>query len=215
MEIQFWADVVCPWCYLGKRRFEHALAAFPHRDQVRVVHRAFQLDPTLPNGETQDQQELLIRKFGEQAGRILASQAELVRLGAIEGLEYRFEGALAGNTFDAHQLIRLGLERGVQPAVIERFFRAQFTEHRSLFEADSLVELAAEAGLDPEEARAVLKEDRFGDSVGQDVRAAHEYGANGVPFLVLDNRYGISGAQPTEVFAGALARAWTEHSQPS
>ena len=210
MDIQFWADVVCPWCYLGKRRFEHALAEFEHRDEVRVTHRAFQLDPTLPKGETQDQRELLTRKFGGQIDRILASQAELVRLGEIEGLEFHFDGGLAGNTFDAHQVIRLGLERGVQGAVVDRFFRAHFTEQRSLFDTDSLVELAAEAGLDPEEARAVVKEDRFADSVRQDVHQAHEYGANGVPFFVVDRRYGISGAQPLEVFTQALAQAWAD-----
>src|SRR4051794_12974768 len=108
MEIQIWSDVVCPWCYLGKRRFEHALAGFDQRAEVRVVHRAFQLDPTLPKGETQDQRELLVRKYGAPAEQIAASQAELTRLGAIEGLEYHFEGGLAGNTFDAHQLVRLG-----------------------------------------------------------------------------------------------------------
>jgi predicted DsbA family dithiol-disulfide isomerase len=210
MEIQIWSDVVCPWCYLGKRRFEHALAAFEHRDQVRVVHRAFQLDPTMPKGESQDQLEVLTRKYGAAAEQIKAQQAELVRLAAVEGLEYHLVGGQAGNTFDAHQLIRLGLERGVQDAVLERFFRAHFTEQRSLFDPQSLVELAAEAGLDPEEARTVLKVDKYADAVEADIRQAREYGANGVPFFVVDDRYGISGAQPTQTFAGALTQAWAD-----
>jgi predicted DsbA family dithiol-disulfide isomerase len=210
MEIQLWSDVVCPWCYLGKRRFEHALAGFEHRDQVRVVHRAFQLDPTLPKDETQDQLELLTRKYGAAADQIQAQQAELVRLAAVEGLEYHLDGGRAGNTFDAHQLIRLGLERGVQDAVVERFFRAHFTEQRSLFDPESLLELAAEAGLEADQARAVLKENTYADAVEADIQQAREYGANGVPFFVIDDRYGISGAQPTQTFAGALAQAWAE-----
>jgi predicted DsbA family dithiol-disulfide isomerase len=212
MEIQIWSDVVCPWCYLGKRRFEHVLAEFEQRDQVQVVHRAFQLDPTMPKGETADQRELLVRKYGMPLDQLVASQTELSRLGAIEGLDYKFEGGLAGNTFDAHQLVRLGLERGVQEAVLERFFRAHFTEQRSVFDVDSLVELATEAGLDPDEARAVLAEGRYADSVQNDISEAREYGANGVPFFVLDNRYGISGAQSRQAMSQTLTRAWTEHS---
>ena len=210
MEIQFWSDVVCPWCYLGKRRFEHALAEFDHRDEVTVVHRAFQLDPTAPKDQTFDQVELLTQKYGVDADHFKKQHAELVRMGEIEGLEYHFEGGRAGNTFNAHRLVRLGLERGVQEAVLERFFRAHFTEQRSLFEADSLVDLAVEAGLDREEARLVLTEEKYTAEIEADVQQALAYGANGVPFVVIDARYGVSGAQPRQTFAGALERAWTD-----
>ena len=210
MEIQFWSDVVCPWCYLGKRRFEHALAEFDHRDEVTVVHRAFQLDPTAPKDQTFDQVELLTQKYGVDADHFKKQHAELVRMGEIEGLEYHFEGGRAGNTFNAHRLVRLGLERGVQEAVLERFFRAHFTEQRSLFEADSLVDLAVEAGLDRAEARLVLTEEKYTAEIEADVQQALAYGANGVPFVVIDARYGVSGAQPRETFAGALERAWTD-----
>jgi predicted DsbA family dithiol-disulfide isomerase len=211
MEIQIWSDVVCPWCYLGKRRFEHALADFDHRDQVRVVHRAFQLDPTAPQGETFDQVELITKKHGISAQQFKAQQAKLADLGRVEGLEYNFDGGRAGNTFDAHRLIRLGLERGLQDAVIERFFRAHFTEQRSLFDVDSLVALSVEAGLDADEARRVLTEQAYTKEIKDDVRQAQEYGANGVPFFVIDDRYGISGAQPRQTFVDALSRAWAEH----
>jgi predicted DsbA family dithiol-disulfide isomerase len=215
MEIQIWSDVVCPWCYLGKRRFEHALAEFVDRDQVNVVHRAFQLAPDMPKGQTQDQLEMLIEKYGASAEQIAAQQEQLVQLAAAEGLDYQLAGGRAGNTFDAHQVVRLGLEHGRQDAVIERLFRAHFVEQRSVFEPDSLVELAAEAGLDPDETRTVLKEDRYADDVRQDIDLARQYGANGVPFFVIDDRYGISGAQPTEAFSGALVRAWTDHPRDS
>jgi predicted DsbA family dithiol-disulfide isomerase len=215
MEIQIWSDVVCPWCYLGKRRFEHALADFEHRDQVRVVHRAFQLDPSAPEDETFDQVELLTKKYGVAAGQIRAQQAQLAEMAAIEGLEYNLAGGRAGNTFDAHRLIRLGLERGVQDAVIERFFRAHFTEQRSLFDADSLVALSVEAGLDAAEARAVLTEQRFTQQIEDDIRQAQDYGAGGVPFFVIDERYGVSGAQPTPTFTASLVRAWADRSDTS
>ena len=211
MEIQIWTDVVCPWCYLGKRRFDHALAGFDHRDQVQVTHRAFQLDPTAPKDQTFDQVELLTQKYGMPKEQFQTQHAELTRMGRIEGLEYNFEGGRAGNTFDAHRLIRLGLERDRQDAVLERFFRAHFTEQRSVFEADSLVELAAEAGLDPDEARNVLTEEKYTAEITADVAQAQAYGANGVPFFVVDQRYGISGAQPEAAFAGALTRAWADH----
>jgi predicted DsbA family dithiol-disulfide isomerase len=206
MEIQFWSDVVCPWCYLGKRRFEHALAGFEHRDEVKVVHRAFQLDPTAPKDQTFDQIELLTKKYGMSAEQIKGQHANLVELAAAEGLEYRF-GSRSGNTFDAHRLVRLGLERGVQEAVLERFFRAHFTEQRSLFETDSLIALAVEAGLDADEAGRVLSEEKYTEEIEADVQQALAYGANGVPFVVIDARYGVSGAQPRATFAGALERA--------
>ncbi len=211
MEIQIWSDVVCPWCYLGKRRFEHALADFDHREEVHVVHRAFQLDPTAPIGETFDQVDLLVKKYGMPAKQVKAQQAKVVDLGRAEGLAYNFDGGLVSNTLDAHRLIRLGLERGLQDVVIERFFRAHFTEQRSLFEADSLVALSVEAGLDADEARTVLTEQAYTQEIADDVRQAQEYGANGVPFFVIDDKYGISGAQPRRTFVDALSRAWADH----
>ena len=139
-----------------------------------------------------------------------AIRFENLQLGQLEGLEYNFEGGRAGNTLDAHRLVRLGLDRGLQEAVIERFFRAHFTEQQSLFEADSLVDLAVEAGLDADEARAVLTKQAYTEAIEDDVRQAQAYGASGVPFFVIDQRYGISGAQPTQTFAGALGRAWAD-----
>jgi predicted DsbA family dithiol-disulfide isomerase len=207
MEIEIWSDVVCPWCYLGKRRFEHALETFAHPDQVQVRHRAFQLDPTAAKGKTVTQLEMLVSKYGASPDQIRVQWAQLTALAAAEGLEYHFDGGLTGNTFDAHQLIRLGQERGIQGDVIDRFFRAQFTELRSLFDSQSLVELAVEAGLDGDEASAVLADNTYADSVTADTRQAQEYGANGVPFFVIDGRYGISGAQPRETFVGALNQA--------
>ena len=211
MDIHIWSDIVCPWCYLGKRRFEHALALFDHRDEVRITHRSFQLDPARPRRETTNRRAMLKSKYQLSDAQVQEMDARMEQLADIEGLEYHLgDAGLTGNTLDAHQLLQLGKARGIQDAVIERLYRAYFTEQRSVFERDSLVALAGEAGLDQAEARNVLERDAFVDDVGRDVREARSLGVNGVPFFVLDGRYGVSGAQATDVFAEALARAWDE-----
>jgi predicted DsbA family dithiol-disulfide isomerase len=210
MRIEVWSDVVCPWCYVGKRRFEKALAGFAHRGDVEVVHRSFQLDPSKPVGKTQARGEALRRKYGWSEAQAKAREAQMRATAATEGLDFEMGSALTGNTVDAHQVIHLGKARGIQDAVIERLYRAYFSEGRSLFDHESLVALSAEAGLDPDEIRAVLTEGRYTQAVAADGQEAHALGATGVPFFVIDNRYGISGAQPTPVFAEVLARVWAE-----
>ncbi|MCI0573357.1 MAG: DsbA family oxidoreductase [Myxococcaceae bacterium] len=210
MRINVWTDVVCPWCYVGKRRFERALAEFPHREQVQVVHHSFQLDPSMPRGKAVEQLGVLKSKYGLSEAQASAMMTNMERTAAAEGLEYHLAGGLVGNTSDAHRLLHLAKERGIQDAVVERFYRAHFTEQRSLFDHESLVQLADEAGLDADEARRVLKDDTYAGAVTADAREAQKLGATGVPFFVIDNRYGVAGAQPTEVFASVLARAWAD-----
>jgi predicted DsbA family dithiol-disulfide isomerase len=204
MRIDIWSDLVCPWCYIGKRRFEKALAAFPQRGEVQIVHRAFQLDPTMPKGRLFRHRDVLMRKYGMSEPQVAAAQARLERIAAEEGLEYHLAESRTGNTLDAHRLVHFAGEQGIQDAVIERFFRAHFTELRSLFDDDSLAALAAEAGLDG--AKAVLATDRYARDVTADHHQANTLGANGVPYFVFDNRLSISGAQATEVFTQALSR---------
>lgn len=194
MLVDICSDLVCPWCYIGKRRLEAALVGFAHRGDVEVEHRSFQLDPTLPKGQTFAQREILMAKYGLSEERVTILQAEVERTAAGEGLEYHLDGGLAGNTFDAHRLVHLARDRGIGDAVVERFFRAHFTEQRSLFDGDSLVALSAEAGLDTDEVRRVLAGDDYAEVVLEDARRAAEPGATGVPFFVLGGNYGISGA---------------------
>src|SRR5688572_13603037 len=208
MRVDIWSDLVCPWCYIGKRRFEKALFSFAGRDDVTVVHRAFQLDPTMPKGQLFRHRDVLMRKYRMSESQVAAAQAKLASLAADEGLEYHLVESTTGNTLDAHRLVHLAGEQGNQDAVIERFFRAHFTEGRSLFDNDSLVSLAEEAGL--EGARDVLETNRYVENVAADHQEANALGATGVPFFVIDSRYGLSGAQSTEVFADALTRAWEE-----
>ena len=213
MRVEIWSDVVCPWCYIGKRRFEEALASFPHRDEVEVVWRAFELDPAAPAERVGDYAEMLATKYGvpvEQGQQMIDT---MTAAAAGDGLDFRFDLARVGNTFDAHRLIHLAAERGVQDAVKERLLRATFTEGEPIGDADTLVRLVAEAGLDADEARAVLQDGRYADEVRADERDAQRFGISGVPFFVVDRTYGVSGAQPADVLRSVLDKAW-EDSRP-
>ena len=210
MRVEIWSDVVCPWCYVGKRRFEQALASFPHRDEVEVVWRAFELDPSAPAERTEGQAVHLAQKYGrtlEQAQEMLDS---MTATAAQEGLDFRFDVMRGGNTFDAHRLLHLAAERGVQDAVKERLLRATFTEGEPVAEGETLVRLVAEAGLDAAEAREVLASGRYADEVRADERDAQRFGITGVPFFVVDRTYGVSGAQPAEVLRQVLDKAWAD-----
>ena len=212
MQIDIWTDVVCPWCYVGKRRFEKALAIFPHRDEVHVVHRSFQLNPAAAQGRTSPRRDALMAKYGLSDTQVDAMNARMEQTAAEEGLHYDLTDGVTGNTFDAHRLLHLAHDRGRQDDVIERLYRGYFTEKRSLFDHDSLVDLAGEAGLDRDEVRRMLSGNDYADAVARDIAEARALGANGVPFFVIDQRYGVSGAQPPEVFARALERAWADTS---
>ena len=196
---------------MGKRRFERALDGFAHRDQVQVMHRAFQLDPARPRGETSSRRTMLMSKYRRTAAEVLEMDRKMEALAAAEGLEYHLTDAnLTGNTLDAHQLLHLAGTHGLRDAMLERLYRAYFTEQRSIFDRESLVALGAETGLDTEEARQALDRGAFAEAVADDLREARSLGITGVPFFVIDGRYGISGAQPAEVFSQALARVWEE-----
>lgn len=212
MRIDIWSDIVCPWCYIGKRRFERAMAVFEHRDQVEIVHRSFQLDPTTPRGTVRHHRDVLMSKYGMSESQAGAAQVRMERTAAEEGLEFHLVDGMTGNTFDAHRLLHLARDRGVQDAVIERFYRAHFTEQRSVFAAESLVALAVEAGLDAGQAGNVLSGDAYADAVAADLREARGHGIGGVPYYLLDQRYVVSGAQPSEIFAEAFRRAWEDTS---
>ena len=205
MRVDIWSDLVCPWCYLGKRRFEKALSAFPGRDQVEVVHRSFQLDPSMPKGQSTRAREMLMRKYRMTEQQVIASQTQLEQLAAAEGLEYHLADSHTGNTTDAHRLVHLGREQGIQDAVIERLFHAHFTENRSLFDRESLATLGTAAGL--RSVDELLAGSRYEADVIADHQEAHALGARGVPFFVIDGRFGVSGAQAVDVFGDALFRA--------
>jgi predicted DsbA family dithiol-disulfide isomerase len=210
MEVEIWSDIVCPWCYLGKRHFEQALEEFGHRDDVDVVYRSFELDPSAPAGVTSSTVEHLASKYGMTPQQAEDAQRQMEQRAAEEGLTFRLEGLQRGNTRDAHRLVHLARERGRQDELVERLHRAYFTEQDSVFDHAALARLAAEAGLDPAEVAKVLDSDEYSAEVTADETVAHELGATGVPFFVIDRRYGISGAQPAATIAKALTQAWAE-----
>ncbi len=208
MRIDVWSDLVCPWCYIGKRRLEHALAQMPNAPQVEIVHRSFQLNPSAPKGTTSKRRDYLKAKYGWSDVQAEKIDRDMEARAAADGLEYHMTAeGLTGNTFDAHRLVHLARERGVQDAAVERFFRAYFTEQRSLFDNDSLVPLAVDAGLDAGDVRRVLAGNDYADAVDADVDEARALGVSGVPFFVFDRRLGLSGAQPLEIFVDALTQA--------
>src|ERR1700716_1410893 len=165
MNIEIWSDVVCPWCYIGKRRFETALSQFAHRADVEVAWRSFELDPSAPARRTGDSAERLAAKYGMSREQAVASQDRLTQMAAQEGLAFHFDQAQSGNTFDAHRLLHLAAERGVQDAGKDRLFRAYFSEGEAIGEAETLVRLAAEVGLPSKEAENVLASDTYADDV--------------------------------------------------
>jgi predicted DsbA family dithiol-disulfide isomerase len=212
MRVEIWSDIACPWCYVGKARFEKALEAFPHRDEVEVVHRSFELDPGRAKGDIQPVIKMLTKKYGMSEAQAQAGEENLGTQAAAEGLDYRTRDRDHGNTFDMHRLLHFAKERGRQDELIGLLYKANFAEERTVFNDDErLVELAVAAGLDADASREVLADPKaYADEVRADEREAAELGANGVPFFVLDRKYGVSGAQPAEVFAQALTQAWGE-----
>ena len=212
LSIQVWSDIACPWCYVGKRRLEAALAKFPHADAVEIVWRAFELDPSAP--PVRDSDVSYAQRLAGKYGTPLPQAEEMIRrmteVAAADGLDFHFERIKPGNTFDAHRVLHLAHARGKQDAVKERFLAGYMTEGEPIGDPEALVRMAGEAGLDVDEVRGVLAGDAFAREVRADESEASELGIRGVPFFVLGGRYAISGAQPAEVFEGALARAWSE-----
>ncbi|OLT30449.1 protein-disulfide isomerase [Nocardiopsis sp. CNR-923] len=214
MRVEIWTDINCPWCYVGKARFDKALDGFEHRDQVEVVHRSFELNPSHPRDEVVPVVPLIAGKYGITETQAAQAERRIAANAAAEGLEYRTEGRDAGNSFDMHRLLHLAAEHGRQGPLIDTLYRANFAERRSAFEGgDRLVELAVEAGLDAGEARSVLADpERYAAEVCADEREAAQLGATGVPFFVLDRAFAVSGAQPVETFGQALEQAWAHRS---
>jgi predicted DsbA family dithiol-disulfide isomerase len=210
MRVEIWSDVVCPWCYLGKRRFEQALAGFEHRGDVQVEYRSFELDPAAPAGATTPTVELLAEKYGMSPAQASKAQRDMEERAAGDGLTFRMGSLRRGNTRDAHRLIQLAKDRGRQQEMVERLHRAYFTEEDSVFDHEALTRLAVEAGLDRDEVASVLASDAYGEHVDTDEAMARALGATGVPLFVVDRKYGISGAQPADAIIQVLERAWSE-----
>ena len=212
MLVEIYSDVVCPWCYIGKRRFEAALARFEHRDDVQVEWKSFELDPGAVADTTGTYAQRLAAKYGTGLEQAQGMLDQMTATAATEGLELRFDHAVHANTFDAHQVIHLAAERGVQDAVKERLLTAYFTEGEAVGDRQVLARLAGEAGLDAGEVRAALEDQRYAAAVRADEAEASSLGISGVPFFVVDRKYGVNGAQPADALLQVLDRAWADRS---
>jgi len=207
MRVDIWSDVVCPWCYVGKARFEKALSTFDHRDEVEVVYHAFELDPSYPKDRRETSIAMLSRKYGMSEADARAADSRVAELAAAEGLGFDPERPV-GNTFDTHRVLQLGLAKGVQAELLSAVNKAYFAEARQVFDRDVISEIAAGAGLDTTAVGEVLGGDSFAAEVRKDEAQARELGISGVPFYVFDMALGVSGAQPTQTLANALNQAW-------
>jgi predicted DsbA family dithiol-disulfide isomerase len=214
MLVEIWSDVVCPWCYIGKRRFESALRQFEHADEVDVRWRSFELDPRAPDQRSGDTAAHLARKYGMSLEQARARLRSLDELAAAEGLDFRLGETTGGNTLAAHRLIHLGHEQGIGDEVKEALLHAYFVEAKAVGDADTLVEIGAQAGLARSDVVDLLESNRFTDAVRADEAEAAGLGVTGVPFFVFDRTFAVSGAQQPDVFLMALRKAWTEAPQP-
>ena len=213
MRIEIWSDVVCPWCYIGKRHLESALDTFPHRDEVEVVYRSFELDPSAPEVPVETTVESLAQKFGTDVAGARELMARADGVAASVGLEFHHADAPHARTVTAHRLLHLALDEGgtaQQGRLKEALLAAYFTRAEDVGDHDVLRKVAVDAGLDPGRVDEVLAGHEYTEAVRADIDQARAYGASGVPFFVVDQKYGVSGAQPTEVFTQLLDRAWTE-----
>ena len=203
--IEIWSDIACPWCYIGKRRFADALSEFEHRDRVSVTWRSYQLAPDTPAGLQRPEIDALVEMKGMPAEQVRQMFAHVANVAAQDGLDIDFATVIAANTFDAHRLLHLAGER--RDALLEALFRAHFVEGEVVDDRDTLVRIAASAGLDPETVRAGLDGDAAADAVRADLLEARTLGVTGVPFFVANRAVAVSGAQPKDVFLALLQRA--------
>ncbi|MGW5571076.1 DsbA family oxidoreductase [Nocardia thailandica] len=214
--VEIWTDINCPFCYLGKGRFDRALADFADRDDIRVVHRSFELDPGLPADTTGPVIPRIAAKYGTSEAQIAAHERGLGAQAAELGLPYQVTGRDYGNSFDMHRLLHLALELGIQEQLLDALYAANFAEPEPAFgDPERLAAVAISAGLPEDRVRAVLADpDAYADAVRADERAAAEIGVTGVPFFLFGGKYAVSGAQPTEVFTRALTMAHDENRGP-
>jgi predicted DsbA family dithiol-disulfide isomerase len=208
LKIEIWSDVVCPWCYIGKRRFEAALELFEHRASADIIWRSFELNPAAPKVSPETTREMLASKYGVSLAEADSMQARVAGIAAEEGLVYRLDRTRPSNTFDAHRLIHFAKSKGRQDVMKERLLRAYFMDGAAPGDPETLVALAVDAGFGEQEARTVVAGDAFEADVRADEERAARLGIRGVPFFLAGEKYGASGAQPVEVLLGLLQQAW-------
>jgi predicted DsbA family dithiol-disulfide isomerase len=210
MTIEIWSDVMCPFCYIGKRKFETALAQFNYRANINVIWKSFQLAPDLKTNPVKNIHQFLAEHKGMSLEQAKGMNDQMAQVAKQVGLHYDFDKAIPANSFNAHRFSHLAKQHGLQNDAEERLFKAYFTEGKNIDDISTLVQLGVEIGLDATETKTVLESDQYANDVHQDIDEAQQVGVRGVPFFVLDRKYAISGAQDSETFLQAIDTSYTE-----
>ena len=210
MKVEIWSDVMCPFCYIGKRHFEQAIEKLPFKNEIEVDWKSYQLNPEYHNTSNETVYDYLSRSKGMPIEQAKQMTKQVSDMAANAGLTIDFDKNIPANTFDAHRLIHLAAKHGLQDLAEEKLFEAHFVNSKNIGEYNVLVELAIQIGLDKSEAESVLKSDQFAEAVRYDVYESQNLGIRGVPYFVMDRKYGVSGAQPVQAFTDALTQSFTE-----
>lgn len=210
MKIEIWSDVMCPFCYIGKRNFETALEQFEDKENIEVVWKSFQLDPTIPEVANESQEDYLMKRKGMGSEQVRGMLANVTEMAKQAGLEYHLDKSVMANSQKAHQLIQFAKTKNLGNEMEERLFRAFFTEGKNIADVEILAQLGQDIGLDESELRAAFTDEKYKYLVSQDIQEAQNIGVKGVPFFVFDRKYGISGAQPPRAFLETLTKSFTE-----
>jgi len=210
MKIEIWSDIMCPFCYIGKRNFEAALEQFADKDKVEVEWKSFQLDPTIPEVAEESQEDYLVKRKGMSKEQVQGMLANVTQMAKQVGLEYHLDKSVMVNSQKAHQLIQFAKTKNLGDQIEERLFKAFFTEGKNIADIETLTQLGVDVGLEKDELQAAFTDDQYRYQMSQDIQEGQQLGVRGVPFFVFDRKYGISGAQPSEAFLDTLSKSFTE-----
>lgn len=210
MKIEIWSDVMCPFCYIGKRNFEAALAQFPEKEKIQVEWKSFQLDPSAPEEASESQEEYLMKRKGMSRAQVQDMTHRITQMAKEVGLEYNLDKSILVNSGKAHQLIQYAKTKNLGDEIEERLFKAYFTEGLNIADLDTLTQLGKEIGLDANELQEAFTNDQYKYLMTQDLQEGEYLGVRGVPFFVFDRKYGISGAQPPQAFMETLQQSFAE-----
>lgn len=210
MKVEIWSDVMCPFCYIGKRKFETALSQFENKENIEVVWKSFQLNPNMVTDPSKKNLDYLMEIKGWSREQAVNANNYVVNMAKEVGLEYHLDKAVVANSFDAHRFVQYAKKQGKGDAAEESLFKAYFTEAKNTADHGVLARLADSIGLDGNEVKKMLAGSDYSNEVKNDLFEAQQLGINGVPFFVIDRKYAVSGAQPSDTFLGALQKAWNE-----
>lgn len=210
MKIEIWSDIMCPFCYIGKRNLEKALEQFPDRNHIEIEWKSFQLDPSIPEGVVESHQEYLEKRKGMPAAQVKGMLNNVTQTAKQAGLEYHLDNSIIVNSFTAHRLIQFAKTKGLGDQAEERLFHAFFTEAKNIADLDTLTQLGKEIGLDETELKTAFTDEKYAFFIKQDIHEAQQIGVQGVPFFVLDRKYAVSGAQPPQLFLESLEKSFAE-----